>query len=757
LTGISDAEAPPQTIFVSAESDNTVLIPNPTVTYTSPNATGSLSYTPVANQSGTAVITVWVGDTMSAGYRQFTVTVNPVNDAPTLDALSNVTIAAGSGTQTKALTGISAGPNETQPITITAVSNSPGLIPNPTVTYTSPEAAGSLSYAPMAGQSGDALITVTARDAGLDGVPGTADDGTVQQTFTVTVLDTLTPTPTGVDLLPASDTGASNADDLTKLDNSAPDRTLQFEVAGTVPGATVTLYSDGVEIGSAIASGTATIVATNGAVDLADGPRSITARQSQPGQEASGDSPGLTVTVDAAAPRVTDMTPAPGLSRGTVAAVTVTFSESVAQATVTGATFTVSSAPGSDGLWGTSDDTFVTGAVSCDPATRTALFTPQAALLDGEYAAWLDGAASVADPAGNVLDGEFGGTFPSGNGEPSGSFLAPFTLDNTGPRVAAISPDVVSFNTEVASVVVTFSEDIAAGTLTADAFKVSSHRGADATWGTGDDTYVPGALSYDAATRQATFTPAQALTYGHYGVWLDGGPNGITDGAGNPLDGEGDYLLPLPVDALPSGAGGAGGGFVTEFDLGLTLGTGGVRRTQYSDADSDLFQLDYRGAGSARVTFGERADLALGADIHAITFAGAGRTTRLTSRLVQLSPTGAGRTTIQTIDATGQALGALDLTLAGPRLGASNQTNILGDVVIGGALTKLAVGGDLEGDAQIAGKSTTFTVNGDVRGNVQIGGNSTTFKVGGDVLGDVDIRGTARTVTVGGQLNARFT
>ena len=38
------------------------LIPNPTVTYTSPNATGSLAYTPVANAYGTAIITVTVTD-----------------------------------------------------------------------------------------------------------------------------------------------------------------------------------------------------------------------------------------------------------------------------------------------------------------------------------------------------------------------------------------------------------------------------------------------------------------------------------------------------------------------------------------------------------------------------------------------------------------------------------------------------------------------------------------------------------------------
>ena len=39
-----------QTLTVTATSSNPALIPNPTVTYTSPNATGSLTYTPVANQ-----------------------------------------------------------------------------------------------------------------------------------------------------------------------------------------------------------------------------------------------------------------------------------------------------------------------------------------------------------------------------------------------------------------------------------------------------------------------------------------------------------------------------------------------------------------------------------------------------------------------------------------------------------------------------------------------------------------------------------
>ncbi|OGG55213.1 MAG: hypothetical protein A3F84_08320 [Candidatus Handelsmanbacteria bacterium RIFCSPLOWO2_12_FULL_64_10] len=67
-------------------SSNAALIPHPTVTYTSPGATGSLSYTPVANASGTATITVTVSDGVDTITRTFTVTVNAVNDAPTAGA-----------------------------------------------------------------------------------------------------------------------------------------------------------------------------------------------------------------------------------------------------------------------------------------------------------------------------------------------------------------------------------------------------------------------------------------------------------------------------------------------------------------------------------------------------------------------------------------------------------------------------------------------------------------------------------------------
>ena len=122
------------------------MIPNPTVNYSSPNTTGTLTFTPVPTANGIATITVTVNDGGASNNivtQTFTVTVNPVNQPPTLNALSNVTINESAGLQTVNLSGITSGAtNEVQTLTVTAVSSKTGLIPNPTVNYTSPNTTG---------------------------------------------------------------------------------------------------------------------------------------------------------------------------------------------------------------------------------------------------------------------------------------------------------------------------------------------------------------------------------------------------------------------------------------------------------------------------------------------------------------------------------------------------------------------------------------------------------------------------------------
>jgi VCBS repeat-containing protein len=190
LSGISagPADESVQTLTITAVSNNPALIPDPSVTYTSPNATGTLSFTPAARLSGSAAITVTVTDrgiSAESGGQSFTRTflvfVGAVNNRPSLDPPAPVTILEDAAAQTVTLSGIIAGPvdENSQTLTVTATSSAPALIPNPTVIYSSPDTTGSLSFTPATNANGTATITVRVADnGGID---------FIERTFTVNV------------------------------------------------------------------------------------------------------------------------------------------------------------------------------------------------------------------------------------------------------------------------------------------------------------------------------------------------------------------------------------------------------------------------------------------------------------------------------------------------------------------------------------------------------------------------------------------
>src|SRR5262249_191075 len=155
---------------VTATSSNPGLIPNPTINYTSPNSSGTLTFTPAPFTYGSATVAVTVNDgglSNNTVVRSFTVTVKQINYPPTLDPILNLTINENHGAQTVNLTGISPGPsNQVQTLTVTATSSNPSLIPTPTVTYTSPNSTGTLSFTPAAFATGSTTIAVSVNNGG---------------------------------------------------------------------------------------------------------------------------------------------------------------------------------------------------------------------------------------------------------------------------------------------------------------------------------------------------------------------------------------------------------------------------------------------------------------------------------------------------------------------------------------------------------------------------------------------------------------
>ncbi|MEO8494716.1 MAG: dockerin type I domain-containing protein [Planctomycetota bacterium] len=106
------------------------------------------------------------------------VTVVQVDDPPTLDAIDAVLLEVSVPSHVVALSGISDGDEGNEFLSITATSNNHAVLPDPTVTYSSPATTGSLKLEPTATEPGSALVTVTVTEA---------DGGFVIRTFLVSI------------------------------------------------------------------------------------------------------------------------------------------------------------------------------------------------------------------------------------------------------------------------------------------------------------------------------------------------------------------------------------------------------------------------------------------------------------------------------------------------------------------------------------------------------------------------------------------
>jgi Big-like domain-containing protein/cadherin-like protein len=173
--------------FTVTNNNNALFAVQPSVA-----SNGTLTFTPAANQFGSATITIVAhdnGGTANGGNdtsapQTSTINVNGVNDEPSFVAGGNQTVNEDAGPQTVPgwATSISAGPNEgSQTLTFVTSNNNnslfsaqPSVAPNGTLTYT-----------PAANANGSAIVSVYLTDNG--GTANGGDDTSPTQTFTITV------------------------------------------------------------------------------------------------------------------------------------------------------------------------------------------------------------------------------------------------------------------------------------------------------------------------------------------------------------------------------------------------------------------------------------------------------------------------------------------------------------------------------------------------------------------------------------------
>ena len=178
-------------------------------------------------------------DNMGVPYeKQFVVSVENVNELPTLNAVSPITINENENEQAVNLSGVTAGDIESQSLRVFATSSNQNLIPDPTVTYTSSNSTGSLAFTPVSSQHGVASITVTVEDGGLDNDLLTPEDNeTVQQMFQVTVLEVISNTNSAILAKDGSDslyvsTQYAKVRPVTYQGQQVPQSFFQFAVVG---------------------------------------------------------------------------------------------------------------------------------------------------------------------------------------------------------------------------------------------------------------------------------------------------------------------------------------------------------------------------------------------------------------------------------------------------------------------------------------------------------------------------------------------
>jgi hypothetical protein len=94
LTGIGNGQplSETQVVVVTATVDNPALITGLSVAHADPQSTGSVLFTPAADASGSAVVTITVSDGATSVVRTVAVTVNAVNDTPQVRALGTALI-----------------------------------------------------------------------------------------------------------------------------------------------------------------------------------------------------------------------------------------------------------------------------------------------------------------------------------------------------------------------------------------------------------------------------------------------------------------------------------------------------------------------------------------------------------------------------------------------------------------------------------------------------------------------------------------
>jgi len=160
---VGDAETPATSLVLSGASSNPVLVPNANILFGGSGSNRTVKVQPASNQSGVTTITLTVSDGTGTASTSFNVTVNAVNDPPTISDIPNQTTAQDTATPAIGFT-VQDIDTPLASLTLSGSSGNQTLVPNGNIVFGGSGANRTVQITPVAGQNGTAAITVRVSD-----------------------------------------------------------------------------------------------------------------------------------------------------------------------------------------------------------------------------------------------------------------------------------------------------------------------------------------------------------------------------------------------------------------------------------------------------------------------------------------------------------------------------------------------------------------------------------------------------------------
>ena len=237
-TAINDGDDGTQTLTFNLSNDNNALFSaQPAI-----SPTGDLTFTSAADASGSALVTVTLSDdggTANGGSdtsppQSFTITIDPINDAPVFTAGADQTVLEDAGGQSLAgwATGIGDGDDGSQALTFNLSNDNNALF----VVQPALDETGLLTFTPAANANGSAQVEVTLSDNGSNTPPNVNTSAAQTFTISVTAVNDAPSFTAGGDQIVSEDSGSlAIAGWAAPIDPGAANeaaQTLSFNITG---------------------------------------------------------------------------------------------------------------------------------------------------------------------------------------------------------------------------------------------------------------------------------------------------------------------------------------------------------------------------------------------------------------------------------------------------------------------------------------------------------------------------------------------